>query len=80
MVVLRGINKKYNNLWFHTDIRSKKIKTLKTNPIASLLFYDKEEKIQLRIAGNAKINYQKYYHEKIVEQDYTHEQTMLSWK
>ena len=58
MVVLRGISKKYKNLWFHTDIRSKKIKTLKTNPISSLLFYDKEEKIQLRITGKAKINYQ----------------------
>jgi len=57
MVVLRGINKKYKNLWFHTDIRSKKIRTLKINPIASLLFYDKEEKIQLRITGKAKINY-----------------------
>ena len=58
MVVLRGVNKKHKNLWFHTDIRSKKIKILKTNPIASLLFYDKEEKIQLRIFGKAKINYQ----------------------
>ncbi len=58
MVVLRGINKKNKNLWFHTDIRSKKIITLKNNPAASLLFYDKEEKIQLRIAGKAKINYQ----------------------
>ena len=57
MVVLRGVNKKYKNLWFHTDIRSKKIKTLKINPIASLLFYDKEEKIQLRITGKVKINY-----------------------
>ena len=58
MVVLRGLNKKDKNLWFHTDIRSKKIRTLKTNPIASLLFYDKEEKVQLRIAGKAKINHQ----------------------
>ena len=58
MVVLRGLNKKDKNLWFHTDIRSKKIRTLKTNPIASLLFYDKKEKVQLRIAGKAKINYQ----------------------
>ena len=58
MVVLRGVNEKDKNLWFHTDIRSKKIKTLKTNPTASLLFYDKEEKIQLRIAGKVKINYQ----------------------
>ena len=39
-------------------IRSKKIEALKTNPIASLLFYDKEEKIQLRIIGKTKINYQ----------------------
>lgn len=58
MVVLRGINKKDKNLWFHTDIRSKKIRILKANPIASLLFYDKEEKIQLRITGKVKINYQ----------------------
>ena len=58
MVVLRGINKKDKSLWFHTDIRSKKAKTLKTNPIASLLFYDKEEKIQLRIVGKTKVNYQ----------------------
>ena len=58
MVVLRGINEKDKNLWFHTDIRSKKIRTLKTNPIASLLFYDKEEKVQLRITGKTKINYQ----------------------
>ena len=57
MVVLRGINQKDKNLWFHTDIRSKKIRILKTNPIASLLFYDKEEKIQLRITGKIKINY-----------------------
>ena len=58
MVVLRGINEKDKNLWFHTDIRSKKIRTLKTNPIALLLFYDKEEKVQLRITGKTKINYQ----------------------
>ena len=58
MVVLRGINRKDKNLWFHTDIRSKKIKILKTNPKASLLFYDKEEKVQLRIVGNTTINYQ----------------------
>ncbi len=58
MVVLRGINKKDKNLWFHSDIRSNKIKTLKTNPVASLLFYDKKEKVQLRIIGKTKINYQ----------------------
>ena len=57
-VVLRGIDKKDKILWFHTDIRSKKIKTLKINPSSSFLFYDKKEKIQLRIFGKSKINYQ----------------------
>ena len=57
-IVLRGINKKNKNLWFHTDIRSKKIKILRNNTQASFLFYDKDEKIQLRISGNTKINHQ----------------------
>ena len=57
-VVLRGINKEKKNLWFHTDIRSKKIKILKINSNVSFLFYDKKEKIQLRIFGISKINYQ----------------------
>ena len=57
-IVLRGINKKNKSLWFHTDIRSKKINILKNNPKASFLFYDKDKKIQLRIFGNTKINYQ----------------------
>ena len=34
------------------------MKILKVNPEASLMFYDKNEKIQLRISGSAKINYQ----------------------
>ena len=58
VVVLRGANKLQKKLWFHTDIRSKKIKILKNNTKVSFLFYDKSEKIQLRILGNTKINYQ----------------------
>ena len=58
MVVLRGVNENNKNLWFHSDIRSKKIKILKNNPHAVLLFYDKKEKVQLRISVNTKINYQ----------------------
>tara|TARA_B100000287_G_scaffold392219_1_gene404444 strand:- start:95 stop:709 length:615 start_codon:yes stop_codon:yes gene_type:complete len=60
IVVLRGINEKEKKIWFHSDIRSNKIKILKLNPESTLLFYDKNEKIQLRISGNAKINYQNY--------------------
>ena len=60
IVVLRGVDEKQKKLWFHSDIRSNKIKILKSNPEGTLLFYDKSEKIQLRIFGNAKINYQNY--------------------
>ena len=55
LVVLRGLNKKNKNLWFHSDIRSNKIKVLKSNPIGTFVFYDKIEKIQLRISGKTKI-------------------------
>ena len=58
IVVLRGIDENYKKIWFHSDIRSKKIKILKSNPEGVLLFYDKSEKIQLRISGKAKVNYQ----------------------
>ena len=57
IVVLRGINKKEKKIWFHSDIRSNKIKTLKSNSQANFLFYDKSEKVQLRIIGSTKINF-----------------------
>ena len=57
IVVLRGIDEEEKKIWFHSDIRSNKVKILKSNSEASLLFYDKNEKIQLRISGNIKINY-----------------------
>ncbi len=58
IVVLRGIDNKEKKIWFHSDIRSNKIKFLKKNPEGTLLFYDKSEKIQLRINGKSNINYQ----------------------
>jgi pyridoxamine 5'-phosphate oxidase len=58
LVVLRGVSQKNKKIWFHSDIRSNKIKILKINPLSSLFFYDKSEKIQLRISCNSKINYQ----------------------
>ena len=64
IVVLRGVDKKEKKIWFHSDIRSNKVKILKSNPDATLLFYDKKEKIQLRITGNIKINYQNDFSKK----------------
>ena len=57
IIVMRGIDEKEKKIWFHSDIRSNKVKILKSNSEATLLFYDKNEKIQLRISGNTKINF-----------------------
>ena len=56
IVVLRKSDRKKNLLQFHTDFRSPKVKILKKNNKASLLFYDKEEKIQLRVKVDCEIN------------------------
>ena len=58
IVVLRKSNRKNNLLQFHTDLRSPKVSILEKNDRASLLFYDKEEKIQLRIKVDCEINNQ----------------------
>ena len=48
IVVLRKSDKENNVLQFHTDLRSQKVDILMKNKNASLVFYDKEETIQLR--------------------------------
>ncbi len=58
IVVLRGVKENQRKIWFHSDFRSKKVSILKSNPLCNFLFYDKSEKIQLRISATAKINYQ----------------------
>ena len=58
IVVLRKANRSKNLIQFHSDIRSNKVRLLKKDVRASLLFYDKNEKIQLRIIVDTKINYQ----------------------
>ena len=67
IIVLRGVNEKQKKIWFHSDIRSNKVKIIKSNPKSALLFYDKIEKIQLRVLGISKINYQ-------------NDSTKISWK
>ena len=56
IVVLRKSDKENNVLQFHTDLRSPKVVILKKNKNASLVFYDKEEKIQLRVKVICEIN------------------------
>ena len=57
IVVLRKSEQSNNLVQFHSDIRSDKIAKLKTNKNASMLFYDKEEKIQVRLKVECNINH-----------------------
>ena len=48
-----------NNLvQYHSDIRSDKIVKLKANQNAAMLFYDKEEKIQVRLKVECIVNHE----------------------
>ena len=58
IVVLRKSDQNNNILQFHTDLRSQKVNILKKNKNASLVFYDKEEKIQLRVKVICEVNNQ----------------------
>ena len=57
IVVLRKSDQSNNLIQFHSDIRSDKIPKLKNNKNASMLFYDKEEKIQVRLKLECTINH-----------------------
>ena len=57
IVVLRKSKIDERLLQFHSDIRSEKISKLKSNNRAALLFYDKEEKIQVRAKVECTINH-----------------------
>ena len=57
IVVLRQTDKDNKIVQFHSDIRSDKIKKLKKNTNAAMLFYDKEEKIQVRLKVECIVNY-----------------------
>ena len=57
IVVLRKSDQKNNIVQFHSDIRSDKIEKLKKNPKASMLYYDKEEKIQVRLKIECTVNH-----------------------
>ena len=57
IVVLRKSKIDDRLLQFHSDIRSEKISKLKSNNRAALIFYDKEEKIQVRAKVECTINH-----------------------
>ena len=57
VVVLRKADQQNNFIQYHSDIRSSKIEKIKKNPNCSILFYSKEEKIQLRVKAECAVNH-----------------------
>jgi pyridoxamine 5'-phosphate oxidase len=55
VVILRSAEK--GALRFHTDIRSQKWQELLARPAVSVVFYDEQEKVQLRVDGEAKLHH-----------------------
>ena len=57
VVVLRKTSQQYNFIQYHSDIRSSKIEKIKKNPNCSILFYGKQEKIQLRLKAECTVHF-----------------------
>ena len=57
IVVLRKSDQSNNLVQYHSDIRSDKIEKLKANKNAAMLFYDKDEKIQVRLKVECTVNH-----------------------
>lgn len=55
-VVVRKVNTIRKHVSFYTDTRSVKWKQLQHQPGCSLLFYDPNEQIQIRLSGNASLH------------------------
>ena len=55
-VVLRKVDMEDSSLIIHTDLRSEKYNEIKSNPNVSLIFYSKEDKVQIRLEGIATLH------------------------
>ena len=57
VMVLREFNEKKRILRFHSDFRSNKIKELEKDNKTTVIGYDPNLKVQIRLIGETKINY-----------------------
>jgi 3-hydroxyisobutyrate dehydrogenase len=57
VVVLRKASQQNNFIQYHSDIISSKIEKIKKNPNCSILFYGKQEKIQLRLKAECTVHF-----------------------
>jgi pyridoxine/pyridoxamine 5'-phosphate oxidase len=55
-VVLRQVRSDQNAVWFHSDARSPKVSELRADPRISLLAYDPQSQLQIRLEGVASIS------------------------
>ena len=55
-VVLRVVDRAHDALLFHTDVRSSKVEQIQRDARVSLLFYDHDRSMQLKIRGVASIH------------------------
>ena len=55
ILVLRAFDEESWTLRFHTDARSPKVAVIERDPAVGVLFYDREEKVQIRCRGTARI-------------------------
>lgn len=55
-VVLRVVDREHGALLFHTDVRSRKVEQIRKDGRVSLLYYDHERSVQLKVCGLASIH------------------------
>lgn len=55
-VVLRGFDADARTLVFHTDVRSRKVAELQSDPRVAVVFYDDRQKTQVRALGSAVVH------------------------
>ncbi|WP_306256906.1 pyridoxamine 5'-phosphate oxidase family protein [Pararhizobium sp. IMCC21322] len=56
MVVMREFNSEDRHFSFYTDSRSSKVQEIENHPAVSAVFYDPENRIQLRLSGHCSIH------------------------
>lgn len=60
MVVLRQVDQVHKYVWFHTDARAEKVIQLEAHPSATLLFWDDERQVQLRLIIETRLHTDDY--------------------
>ena len=60
MVVLRQVNTTHKYVWFYTDSRAEKVLQLEAFPMATLLFWNAKQQIQLRLTVETRLHTDDY--------------------